>query len=270
MKNLCVAAVAACALIPAPAEAQEIATLYVVCMTHYGDNDRPNEVTPVARVNWPSKLGTVLQINDAYFKVMQKRGPRFYKAQCWGNEDADRALSGLNQWEGMSGYSQRLRHEQAFDDIFPAMFDEGFANMSWNSKVSRSSFSATEVGSAIDGKENAAIARDRAKPATVRKPIQNLEIAGPSAPTGHRMTNAEADAKYAAEMAEYGKSMAAHADALKQQQQALADVEAQKASNAAKAAAAQAAHEAELAAARAAQEAYREQYRQATGHYPDN
>ena len=43
------------------------------------------------------------------------------------------------------------------------------------------------------------------------------------------MTNAEADAKYEAEMAEYRKTMAAHDAALAQHEQALADGEAQKA-----------------------------------------
>jgi hypothetical protein len=272
MKHLCVAAAfAACVSISSVVQAQDSATLYVACMTHYGDHDRANDVTPVAKVNWPSNQATLIQINNAYFKVMQQRGERFYKAQCWGGQDADRALSGLNQWEEMSGYAKRARREQALNDIFPAMFDEGYGSLSrMSSNVSRSSFSAIAVGSAIDGKENAAIERKRAKPATVESPSEKLEIAVPSGTSTHRMTNAEADAKYEAEMAEYRKTMAAHDAALKQHEQALADVEAQKARNAAKTSAAQSAYEAELAAAQAAQQAYREQYKQATGHDPEN
>ena len=272
MKHLCVAAAfAACASISTLAQAQDSATLYVACMTHYGENERPNDVTPIAKVNWPNNQGTLIQINNAYFKVMQQRGERFYKAQCWGGQDANRALSGLNQWEGLSGYAKRPRREQALNDIFPAMFDEGYSSLSRiSSNVSRSSFSAIAIGSAIDSKENAAIELKRAKPATAESPSENLEIALPSRTASHRMTNAEADAKFEAEMAEYRKTMAAHDAALAQHEQALAYGEAQKARNAAKTSAAQAAYEAELAAAQAAQQAYREQYKQATGHYPEN
>ena len=272
MNYLCVAAAfCACASISVSAEAQDSASLYVVCMTHYGDNDRPNDVTPVAKVNWPSTQGTVLQINSAYFNVMQQRGERFYKAQCWGGPDADRVLSGLNQWEGMSGYAKRPRREQALNDIFPAIFDEAYSSLSrMSSNVSRASFTAVAVGSAIDVEENAAHVRERAKPATAERHSEKLEITPPSGTATHRMTKAEADAKYEAEMAEYRKTIAAHDAAMKHYQQALADVEAQKARSAEKTSAALAAYEAELTAARAAQEAYRERYKEVTGHYPEN
>nr|NUR38376.1 hypothetical protein [Sphingomonas sp.] len=110
----------------------------------------------------------------------------------------------------------------------------------------------------------------RSKPAVVEKEPQKLEIVAPSPPTLHRMTNAEADAKYAADMADYDKAMAEHDAAVKQHDQALADVEAQKARNAAAASAAQQAHDAEVAAAKAAHDAYREKYKEATGHYPED
>ena len=47
------------------------------------------------------------------------------------------------------------------------------------------------------------MARQRAKPATVERPPEKLEIASPSGAATHRMTKAEADAKFEAAQAEY-------------------------------------------------------------------
>lgn len=282
MNRLCVfGAFAACALSSAPAQAQESVTLYVACMTHYGDNDRPNDVTPVAKVNWPSAMGTVLQINSAYFSVMQQRGVRFYKAQCWGAETAERALGALNNWEEISGYAKRPRREQALNDIFPAMFDYGFGMLSHVRGLSRSAFSAESVDTAVDGADNAKIERDRksekerAEARARSGPPQQLEItAGPTAADLRAQRHAEVEVRNAEAQKKYQ-------DELARQQQAVADfnaandrVAAEKSAQSARAQAAQeefqrqqAAHAAEVERQR---QEYREQYKQATGSYPSD
>ena len=251
-----------------PASADESVTVYVACMTHYGDTDRPNDVTPVAKVTWPSPRATRMMINDAYFGVMQARGVRFYKAQCWTTETPEAAPRARDEWEGMSGYGKRPRRAQAFSDIFPAMFDRAYENM-WRGMdgLRRSDFSAIEVGAAVDVVENDKVKRDieterkNAEDRERRGPPQKLEIvAGESGRP--RMTNAEADAKYAADMAEYRKTMAAHDEAVAQHKAALDAVEQQKAANAAATASAQA----EFAKQQAE---YREKYKEVTGRYPD-
>ncbi len=257
----------ALAITASSASAEESVTLYVACMTHYGDTDRPNDVTPVAKVTWPSARATRGQIDDAYFGVMQSRGVRVYKAQCWSTETPEGAPRARDTWEGLSGYAKRPRRAQAFNDIFPAMFDHAFPKLSrMYDGLSRSAFSAVEVGPAIDVVANDNVKRDieterkRAEDEAKRGPPQKFEIvAGPS--HRPRMTNAEADAKYAADMAEYRKTMAAHDAAVAQHKAALDAVEQQKAANAAATASAQA----DYAQKRAE---YREKYKEVTGSYP--
>lgn len=267
MKPFCVTgALIASAVLATPAQAQESVTQYVVCMTHYGDADRPSDITPVVRMTWPSPRATVLQINDSYFHIMQQRGPRFYKAQCWASSTAERAANAVDQWEEISGYGKGPRREQAADEIFPAMFDYSYSILSrMDDNITRASFSAIVVDSAVDAAANAEIKKVRKEAEeleTRRKPPQQLEItAGPSAPK--KMSNAEADAKYAAEMADYQKALDARAQAEAQRQQAIDAAEQQKARNAAAAGAAQAEYERQRAE-------YRERYKQATGSYPND
>lgn len=269
MKHLyLLGAVTAIGAIAAPASAQDSVTVYVACMTHYGDADRPNDVTPVAKVTWPSAMATRMQIDDAYFGVMQERGVRFYRAQCWTTETPEGAPRARDNWEGMSGYAKRPRRAQAINDIFPAMFDRAYEKM-WRGHdgLRRSDFSAIEVGAAVDVVANDKVKRDieaerkNAEERERRGPPQKLELVAPS---NHRprMTNAEADAKYAADMAEYRKTMAAHDAAVAEHKAALDAVEQQKAANAAATASAQA----EFAKKQAE---YREKYKEVTGSYPD-
>ena len=283
MKSGCVSGVfAAVAFISTPVAAQESETLFVACMTHYGDNDRPNDVTPVARVVWPSVSATRMQIDSAYFGVMQERGVRFYKAQCWGAPTAEAALDALNTWEGLSGYGKRPRREQALNDIFPAMFDRSFQTLSrMQDGLSRSAYSAVAVGSAVDGSDNAKIEREReerrerAEAQAKAGPPQQLEItAGPNAAELRAQRHAEVEARNAAAQQKYQEELA-------KQQQAVADfnaatdkVAAEKAAQAARAEAAQeefqqreAAHAAEVERQR---QLYREQYKQVTGSYPSD
>lgn len=248
MKRLCVfGAFAAFASMSVPAQARESVTLYVACMTHYGDNDRPNDVTPVAKVTWPSALGTLLQINSAYFGVMRTRGERFYKAQCWSGDTAEQAANHMNDWEEMSGYGTRPRREQPLDDIFPAMFDRSFSDLSRSRDgPSRSDYSAVAAASAVDAAANAKIERERQRERERTEsragsgPPQQLEItAGPVAPTAaelaaerHRAVeerNLAAQAKYEAELAEQKRKVAEYEqaqrdyEALKAEQRAAAE-----------------------------------------------
>ena len=283
MKRLCVSgAFAVFAFVSIPAQAQESETLYVACMTHYGDTDRANDVTPVARVIWPSIRATRMQIDSAYFGVMQQRGVRFYKAQCWSAPTAEAALGALNTWEELSGYGKRPRREQALNDIFPAMFDRSFETLSrMQDGLSRSAYSAVAVGSAVDAADNARIekvgkeARERAEARAKAGPPQQLEItAGPTAAELRAQRHAEVEARNASAQQKYQEELA-------RQQQAVADfnaatdrVASEKAAQAARAQAAQeefqrqqAAHAAEVDRQR---QEYREQYKQATGSYPSD
>ena len=283
MKRLCVSgAFAVLAFVSVPAQAQESETLYVACMTHYGDTDRANDVTPVARVIWPSIRATRMQIDSAYFGVMQQRGVRFYKAQCWSAPTAEAALGALNTWEELSGYGKRPRREQALNDIFPAMFDRSFETLSrMQDGLSRSAYSAVAVGSAVDAADNARIekvgkeARERAEARAKAGPPQQLEItAGPTVAELRARRHAEVEARNASAQQKYQEELA-------RQQQAVADfnaatdrVASEKAAQAARAQAAQeefqrqqAAHAAEVDRQR---QEYREQYKQATGSYPSD
>ncbi len=283
MKRLCVfGAFAGFALVSVPAQAQRSETLFTVCMTHYGDKDRPNDVTPVAHVTWPNNLGTRLQINDAYFAVMQRRGESFYKAQCWSADSAEVALGAMNQWEEISGYAKRPRREQALNDIFPAMFDYSFGQLSsFQRGLSRSSYSAVAVESGVDSSANAKIEddrrreRERADARARSDPPQQLEItAGPSAAELRAQRHAEVEARNAAAQKNYEEELA-------RQQQAVADfnaandrVAAEKAAQTSRVQAVQeeylrqqAAHAAELERQRAE---YRERYKAATGNYPSD
>lgn len=282
MKRSCVfGAFAAIVFVPLPAQAQESETLYVACMTHYGDNDRPNEVTPVARVVWPSVRATRMQIDSAYFGVMQERGTRFYKAQCWSAPTAESALGALNTWEGLSGYGKRPRREQALNDIFPAMFDRSFQTLSRiQGGLSRSAYSAVAVGSAVDGADNAKIEKDKKErieraEAEERSPPQQLEItAGPSAAEVRAKRHAEVEARNAAAQQKYQDELAKQQQAVANFNAAKDQVAAEKAAHAARAQAAaeefqrqQAAHAAEVERQR---QEYREQYKQVTGSYPSD
>ena len=288
MKRLCVfAAFGAIAFVSAPAQAQQSVTLFTVCMTHYGDNERPNDVTPVARVTWPSNQGTVLQINSAYFSVMLERGVRFYKAQCWGGDSAERVVGAMNQWEEMSGYAKRPRREQALNDIFPAMFDQSFRTLSSSSRgLSRSDYSAVAVDSAVDSAANAKVERERERErasadARARSgPPQQLEITASPASTGPTAAELRAQ-RHAGVEARNAAALKQYQDELARQQQAVAEfdaandrVAAEKSAQAARVQAVQeeyqrqqAAHAAEIERQRAE---YREQYKAATGSYPSD
>lgn len=100
--------------------------------------------------------------------------------------------------------------------------------------------------------------------------------AAPVEPGPHKMTNAEADAKYAADMERYNAAMAEHDAAVKAYDQQLQSMQESHAASQEAAARAKAAYEAELAKARQAQaefeekqRQYREEFKKATGRYPE-
>ena len=286
-KSLVAFGLVAAVSLPAPAAAQHVQSVFAACVGHPG-GDAPVVVTQLVRITVPwlpegsSDPTTMLTIDDAFRNVMINRGANLWKEQCYRGESIDALRRILERAEGLSNYPVGKKRELAYDDIWPDMI-EWMAGVIPNHRwITRSMYSAEVVGSVFTKADNEqAEVKDRERRASEARakipPTAVIITDGDSAPSRPKMTAAEADAKYEAELEKYKAAMAEHDAAVERYEQRLEAMDESQADKARAAEQANAAYQSELARANAAKseyerqrQAYREEYRRITGRYPDD
>ena len=275
-------------LVATPAAAADVDTVLTACVGHPVDSNRPTEVTQLARVTLPwlpegaSFPTTMLTIQDAFRNVGIKHHGGYWKEQCYRGDSVEKLRELLERAEGLSNYPLSKKRELSYDEIWPEMIQWMKGLMPTHRWVTSSMFVAEVVGSMFTKSDNElSEAKDKERrESEARAKIPSTKViitAGEgSAPSKPKMTSAEADAKYEADLEKYKAAMAEHDAAVDRYNKGMEAMDASKADKAQAAQQANAAYQAELAKAEAAKaeyerqrQAYREEYRRLTGRYPD-
>lgn len=269
-----------------PARAQQVDTVIASCVGH-PSGDGPMLVTQLVRLTLPwlpedsSHPETMLGVGDAFRNVMINRKVNLWKEQCYGAKSTEELRRILEHAEGITNYPPDKKRELAYDEIWPDMMQWMMGDMQIHKWITRSMYSAEVVGSMftkadIELSESKDKERRDAEAAAKRPFTKVIITGGDSAPSKPKMTSAEADAKYAADLEKYRAAMAEHDAAVERYRKGLEAMDASKAGKAQAAEQANAAYQAELAKAQAAKaeyerqrQAYREEYKRVTGSYPD-
>jgi hypothetical protein len=269
-----------------PAAAADVDTVIAACVGH-PNGDRPLLVTQIVRLTAPwlpegsTYPTTMLSVQDAFRNVMINRNAGLWKEQCYSGDSVDAVRRAIEKREGLSNYPAGKKVELAYDGIWPEMIQWMKGVMPVHRWITHSMYGGEVVGSMftktdIQLSESKDKERRESEARAKIPPTKVIITGGDSAPSRPKMTSAEADAKYEADLANYRAAMAEHDAAVERYKKRLEAMDASKADKAQAAQQANAAYQAELAKAEAAKaeyerqrQAYREEYKRITGSYPD-